>query len=78
MVHCDKRGSEVMVGNWSHLFKYEQGAASSLANVFVHGLQQSEDGTFSIDELKEKIRGSDIFEPTTQMVAVEQTHNMSG
>lgn len=78
MVHCDKRGSEVMVGNWSHVFRYEQGSAASLANVFIHNIPNLDDGTFSIEHVKNNIRGSDIHDPITQLVIVEQTHNMSG
>lgn len=78
MVHCDKRSSEVIVGSWSHVFRYEQGSASHIANVSVHALANLEDGTFSIEELKDAIRGTDIHEPVTQMVIVEQTHNMAG
>lgn len=78
MVHCDKRGSEIMVGSWSHVFKYEQGSAAQIANVFVHNLPNLPDGTFSIDAVRENLRGSDIHEPITQLVIVEQTHNMAG
>lgn len=78
MVHCDKRGSEVMVGSWSHVFRYEQGSASYLANVFVRTLPNLDDGTFLIDDVKNNVRGSDIHEPCTQLVVVEQTHNMAG
>lgn len=78
MVHCDKRGSEVMAGNWSHVFRYEQGSASSFGSVFVHNLWNKEDGTFPIDDVKTFARGSDIHEPITQLVVIEQTHNMAG
>ncbi|KAG5668139.1 hypothetical protein PVAND_016091 [Polypedilum vanderplanki] len=78
MVHCDKRGSEVMCGSLSHVFCYEQGSASSLAGVFVHKLENNEDGTFSIEAVKKLARGSDIHEPVTQLVVVENTHNMAG
>lgn len=78
MVHCDKRGSEVIVGNWSHVFKYEQGSASQIANVLVHTIPNLPDGTFSIDAVRESIRGGDFHEPVTQLVVVEQTHNMCG
>lgn len=67
-----------MVGSGSHVFCYEQGSASSLAGVFVHKLTNAEDGTFSIDELRNHIRGADIHEPITQLVVVENTHNMAG
>lgn len=70
MVHCDKRGSEVMVGSWSHVFRFEQGSAAHIANVFVHTLPNLEDGTFLISDVKNNIRGSDFHEPVTQLVVV--------
>lgn len=78
MVHCDKRGSELLAGNWSHVFRFEQGSSASLASVFVHNLPNSEDGTFSIEVVKTSVRGSDFHEPITQLVVIEQTHNMAG
>lgn len=78
MVHCDKRGSEIMVGSWSHVFRYEQGSSAQFANVFVHNIPNEDDGTFSIDDVKSYARGSDIHEPITQLVVIEQTHNMAG
>ena len=78
MVHCDKRGSEVIVGSLSHVFCYEQGSAAQIAGVFVHKLENHENGTFSIDEVKNHIRGTDIHEPITQLVVIENTHNMAG
>lgn len=78
MVNCDKRGSEVMCGGWSHVYRYEQGSAASLGSVFVAHLPNDEDGTFPIEDVKTFVRGFDIHEPTTQMVVIEQTHNMAG
>lgn len=78
MVHCDARGSEVICGNWSHVFKFEQGSSASVANTFVTNIPNLEDGTFSIDDVRRSIRGFDMHEPKTTMVVVEQTHNMSG
>jgi threonine aldolase len=78
MTHCDKRGSELFAGSWSHVFCYEQGSASALANVFVHKVDNNEDGTFSIDYVESHIRGADIHEPITQLVVIENTHNMAG
>lgn len=67
-----------MVGNWSHVFRFEQGSSASLGSVFMHTVDNLEDGTFSIDDVKTKARGSDFHEPVTQLVVVEQTHNMAG
>jgi threonine aldolase len=78
MVHCDKRGGEAIVGSWSHIFKYEQGSSASLGSVFITRVPNNDDGTFSIDEVKGLIRGSDIHEAITQMIGIENTHNMAG
>lgn len=78
MVHCDQRGSEVIVGNWSHIFRFEQGSSAGLAHVFCHNIPNLDDGTFSIDDIRNNVRGSDFHEPTTQLVTIEQTHNMAG
>lgn len=46
--------------------------------MFVHAVSNLEDGTFSIDYVRENVRGEDIHEPVTQLVTIEQTHNMMG
>lgn len=68
----------MIVGNWSHVFCYEQGSAASIANVFVNKIPNHEDGTFSIDEVKNSIRGGDIHDAITKLVVIENTHNMAG
>lgn len=78
MVHCNNRGDEAIVGNWSHVFKYEQGSSASIANTFVRNIPNLDDGTFLIDDVRSNIRGSDLHEPITKLVVIEQTHNMAG
>lgn len=41
-------------------------------------MENLENGTFSIEDVKNGVRGSDLHEPLTQLVVIEQTHNMSG
>ncbi|KAI5651973.1 beta-eliminating lyase domain-containing protein [Phthorimaea operculella] len=77
MVHCSKRGSEMLCGDLSHVYCRE-GGISHLAGVLVTSVKNLPDGTFNIDELQKKIRGSDIHEPVTMMVAVENTHSFCG
>ena len=55
MVHCDKRGAELIAGHLSHVFCYEQGSAASIANVFINKLQNNDDGTFSIEEVRKSV-----------------------
>ncbi|CAK1546923.1 unnamed protein product [Leptosia nina] len=78
MVHCKKRGAEAIVGNMSHIYKYEQGGAAHIAGVLLATIQNKPDGTFDLKELEKKFRGEDIHEPVTSLVAIENTHNSCG
>ncbi|CAH0398080.1 unnamed protein product [Chilo suppressalis] len=78
MVHCNKRGSEVIAGELSHIFRYEVGGAAHLAGVMLSNLPNEPDGTFDLKALERRFRGSDIHEPVTSLVAIENTHNVCG
>lgn len=78
IVHCTKRGEEVIVGSLSHVFLYEQGSASTLGGVAFNTITNLKDGTFDLAEFKSKIRGTDFHEPVTRLAIVENTHNMCG
>ncbi|KAH8247740.1 hypothetical protein KR038_009243 [Drosophila bunnanda] len=78
MVHCHRRGTEALVGDLSHIFLYEQGGASHLAGVQLATLRNEQDGTFSLQELRRRIRHDDYHEPITSLVVVENTHNICG
>ncbi|XP_021194030.3 uncharacterized protein LOC110378905 isoform X2 [Helicoverpa armigera] len=78
MVHCNKRGSEAFVGNLSHIYKYEQGGAAQVAGVLLSTIANKPDGTFDLAELESRFRGTDVHEPITSLVAVENTHNVCG
>ncbi|XP_064552665.1 uncharacterized protein LOC135438315 [Drosophila montana] len=79
MVHCNRRGSEAIVGDLSHIFLYEQGGAAHLAGVQLATIRNQQDGTFSLEELRHKIRQyEDCHEPVTSLVVVENTHNICG
>lgn len=54
------------------------GGASSIASVLLSTIPNNDDGTFSLNELRSKIRGSDYHEPKTSLVIVENTHNVCG
>ncbi|XP_055381134.1 uncharacterized protein LOC129611806 [Condylostylus longicornis] len=78
MVHCSRRGTEAIVGDLSHAFLYEQGGASHIAGVHIRTIKNEKNGTFSLEEFKQKIRSYDQHEPITALVIVENTHNMCG
>ncbi|XP_054722349.1 LOW QUALITY PROTEIN: uncharacterized protein LOC129232133 [Uloborus diversus] len=80
MSHCWTRGQEILVGDESHIFLYEQGGVSQLGNVHVSALPTHEDGTFDLDVVRNKIRPHDpsMHEPHTGLICIENTHNRCG
>lgn len=78
MVHCSRRGEEAILGDLSHVFLYEQGGAASIAGVLLNPIHNRGDGTYSLEELDQKIRGFDFHEPKTRLAIIECTHNMCG
>ncbi|XP_030751929.1 probable low-specificity L-threonine aldolase 2 isoform X1 [Sitophilus oryzae] len=79
MVHCNQRGSEIISGDCGHTFKFEQGGTAQIAGVHTAVIKNNEDGTFSIDELRKRIRKNpDFHEPISSLIIVENTHNICG
>lgn len=76
--HCRNRGSEVLLGNLSHIHVWEQGGISQLGGVHPRTLRNLPDGTFSLEELRQLVRGDNPHWPVTSLVCVENTHNMVG
>lgn len=72
------RGSEVILGNKSHMFLFEQGGAAQFGGVAFHTLPNKEDGTIEIHEIENAIRDDDIHECNTSLIAIENTHNACG
>jgi threonine aldolase len=73
-----KRGSEIIVGDKSHIFLYEQCGASQFGGVSLRTLPNLPDGTMDIENINMSIRDNDIHEPTTSLVCIENTHNACG
>jgi threonine aldolase len=75
---CSNRGSEVIVGDKSHIFLFEQTGASQFGGVSLRTVPNLLDGTLDIDQVKLAIRDEDIHEPTTELLCIENTHNVCG
>jgi threonine aldolase len=75
---CDTRGSEIIVGDNSHIFLFEQSGASQFGGVAFRTIPNISDGTFDLTMLKTLIRDTDIHEPTTKLICIENTHNACG
>lgn len=78
MVHCSRRGDEVLIGDRSHVTCYEQGGVASIGGVHPRTVKTLSDGTLDLNDLQSKIRPDDIHAPCTQLVCIENTHNLMG
>ncbi|OXA64967.1 putative low-specificity L-threonine aldolase 2 [Folsomia candida] len=78
MIHCNERGSEMIVGDQSHMFRYEQGNASQFGGIHSNQVKNNDDGTFDINGVVDRIRPDDIHDPITKLIAVENSHNRCG
>nr|XP_055033173.1 threonine aldolase 1 isoform X1 [Misgurnus anguillicaudatus] len=80
MVHCRERGDEMIVGDLSHIYIYEQGGSAQLAGVHSVAVTTLADGTFDLDQLISKIRHGypNPHYPRSRLVCIENTHNIQG
>lgn len=76
LVHC-KPGQEVIMEAQAHLFLYEAAAMSAFAGVQIKTLI-GERGAMKPNDVEAAIRGTDIHEPETGLICIENTHNKAG
>ena len=79
MSHCWGRGFDIIVGDKSHINKYEQGGASCLAGVLIKTVPNQSDGTMRLEDIKLAMNtGIDPHKTKTKMIGLENTQNMCG
>lgn len=78
MVHCSRRGDEVLVGDKAHITVYEQGGVASIGGVHPRTVKTLPNGTLDLEDLQSKIRQDDDHFPCTRLVCIENTHNLMG
>ncbi|XP_042862149.1 probable low-specificity L-threonine aldolase 2 [Penaeus japonicus] len=78
LTHCWSRGSEIVVGDQSHLNLWAQRGVPQIGSVHHRTIKNQSDGTFSLQELRSLVRDDDPHWPVTTLVCVENTHNMMG
>ena len=76
LVHCDIRGSEVILGDNSHIHIYENGGISTIGGVHPRPVKNNPDGTMDIDSIVAAIRDprGELVYPTTRLICLENTH----
>ncbi|KAJ6349328.1 hypothetical protein OIU77_006837 [Salix suchowensis] len=75
LVHCNIRGSEVILGSNSHIHIYENGGISTIGGVHPRTVKNNDDGTMDVDLIEAAIRDprGEIVYPTTRLICLENT-----
>lgn len=76
LVHCDIRGSEVILGHNSHIHIYENGGISTIGGVHPRTVKNNNDGTMDLDLIEAAIRDprGELVYPTTRLICLENSH----
>ena len=78
--HCSQFGSEMILGDESHIHIYEQGGCATLARVHPRTVPTQSDGTLLLEDIEQRIRTNtdDAHFAITKLVCLENTHNRKG
>jgi threonine aldolase len=77
LAHC-QRGEEIIVGDKSHIFRYEQSGLVQFGGISPYPIPIQPDGTLRLEDIKGAIRSDDQHFPVTRLVTLENTHNEAG
>ena len=73
------RGEAIIVGDQSHIYRYEVGGASTLGGAPMHVVPTDANGMLDLQEVEVGISdGSDEHSPATVLLCIENTHNRCG
>ncbi len=71
-------GDEIILGDESHIFRYELGGAARIAGVVTRALPNAGDGTLAPGDIRAAVRSEDLHSPGTRVLCLENTHNRCG
>jgi threonine aldolase len=79
LAHCHGRASEIVIGTQSHLCIWEGGNVSNIGGVSTRQIHELENGQLPLDQVKDvwRLDNDDHF-AKTQVICLENTHNMMG
>jgi len=75
LTHCG-RGDEVIVGDCSHTYIFEQGGMAALGGIIPRSVPNQPDGTLPLEDIEEAIRGDNVHFPRSRLICLENTHNV--
>ncbi len=74
LTHCG-RGNEMILGDQSHMFVYEQGGCAAMGGIHPRCLENKPDGTMALADIEAAIRPDNVHFPRTKLIVLENTHN---
>lgn len=77
LAHCG-RGDEIILGNLSHTFFFEQGGSAAVGGIHPRTVVNQPDGTLALSEIEAAVRSDNIHFPLTRLIVMENTHNLCG
>ncbi|HEY8491035.1 MAG TPA: low-specificity L-threonine aldolase [Dehalococcoidia bacterium] len=78
LTHCQRRGTEVILGEEAHILQYEVGGAAGLGGLQLRPVPNTPRGMLDLEALERTVRGRNIHWPETGLICVENTHNRCG
>ncbi|HEY89108.1 MAG TPA: low-specificity L-threonine aldolase [Thermoflexia bacterium] len=75
LAHCG-RGEQVLLGDQSHTYLFEQGGIAALGGIMPHPLPNQPDGTLRLADIEAAISPDDQHFPRTRLLCLENTHNL--
>jgi threonine aldolase len=74
LTHCG-RGDEVIVGDCSHTYLFEQGGMAALGGITPRPVPNQPDGTLRLEDIEAAIRENNVHFPRSRLICLENTHN---
>ncbi|NOX60558.1 MAG: low-specificity L-threonine aldolase [Chloroflexi bacterium] len=75
--HCN-RGDEVILGDQSHIYFYEQGGSAAVGGIHPRPVFTLPNGAIPLEVIEAAIRPDNVHFPITRLVCLENTHNRAG
>jgi len=77
LAHCG-RGDEMILGDYAHIFRSEQGGSAALGSVHPHTVRNQPDGMLDLNDVEAAIRAKNEHYPVTRLLCLENTQNFCG
>jgi threonine aldolase len=76
MIHCQDKGDAIVLGNQSHMKKYERANLASIGSIYPLTVKNNKDGTLDLDELVsllEEFKPNDVHLMKIRAVCLESS-----